>query len=725
MALAPMCNSIDVAAAMLAQFEALAKTGKPQPHEHTVLAGIALTLPPHESLLRPAALQPDGQGMPSANQPLPATLITVALATGTKCLTASKRDPSGRALNDFHAEVCCRCALLRWLYCEMLETVRLYRSGVQDGTAVLQLLRREQQQHQLLPAGTEAAAAGGAAGSAESGAQEVATEDPDPAVSASGFQEKLPTLSGWQFVLRPGVQLHMFISQPPCGDASIYDGAGPASYNSEPSADVLGSAAGQHDPLAQEHGQQQHTPQQAVAHGLTSAQPRLYLGRTGAKPIKRAKLLQKQRMAVAAHNASPAAAAAAGKAWAVPQAHEVESYGEAQLEGVVRRKPGRGEATLSLSCSDKLARWRLLGLQGSLLSGLLAAPLHLSSITVAISTPCSAGQGCCASGSLPVAEAAVEAPCPAAVGQAAAAAAAVEAAAEAALRMALVERTMPLVGRLPGRFQHAVPALQARVVSLSNAPHYNAATDGGSTSQAAQQVPAPHQRPTLASKQQGSPSGGVGVVLLQRLLQLGLVPGNRRRVAGGSTLLWHAPRSTEFLANCGLEAVAGGVRRGGQERQQQEQQGQGCSKGWAAAPGRVATSPRSHEGNSPAPTLYTVKGGTQQAVAGTTGLKLGVSRMAAALPPTAAAPCACKEALARLFLQVARELGSLPQDVAEDLAAGLNPASGGVVEAGGPAAPMEDPVAAPAGGAESAVVAGTSGTAFMGVGEQDGAGRQR
>ena len=41
----------------------------------------------------------------------------------------------------------------------------------------------------------------------------------------------------------------------------------------------------------------------------------------------------------------------------------MESYAEAQAPGLVRRKPGKGEGTLSLSCSDKLARWALLGLQ--------------------------------------------------------------------------------------------------------------------------------------------------------------------------------------------------------------------------------------------------------------------------------------------------------------------------------------------------------------------------
>ena len=52
--------------------------------------------------------------------------------------------------------------------------------------------------------------------------------------------------------------------------------------------------------------------------------------------------------------------------------------------GVLRTKPGRADApsVISMSCSDKIARWCVLGVQGSLVSNLTAGPVYLDNIII-------------------------------------------------------------------------------------------------------------------------------------------------------------------------------------------------------------------------------------------------------------------------------------------------------------------------------------------------------
>jgi hypothetical protein len=50
--------------------------------------------------------------------------------------------------------------------------------------------------------------------------------------------------------------------------------------------------------------------------------------------------------------------------------------------GVLRTKPGRGYPTKSMSCSDKITKWLILGIQGSLLTNFLTAPIYLTAIVV-------------------------------------------------------------------------------------------------------------------------------------------------------------------------------------------------------------------------------------------------------------------------------------------------------------------------------------------------------
>lgn len=48
---------------------------------------------------------------------------------------------------------------------------------------------------------------------------------------------------------------------------------------------------------------------------------------------------------------------------------------------------GRGDPTLSVSCSDKIAKWCYLGIQGALISILVDKPIYISSFTLVGGTP--------------------------------------------------------------------------------------------------------------------------------------------------------------------------------------------------------------------------------------------------------------------------------------------------------------------------------------------------
>ena len=214
----------------------------------------------------------------------------VAIGTGTKCLPAESRCPRGEALADSHAEVIARRALLRFAYDE------LDRLVTTDG-----------------PAGS----------------------DPPPiferdtsavASDANATQPRAP------FRLRPGIRLHLYCSQSPCGDASIFPGS-----PSVPDAAVPRPEA----------------PPASKRAKTTSA------GGGGAG-VTGAKLLRSDRADA-----------------------DAEFGVESQTVGAARLKPGRGPPTSCMSCSDKMARWARLGAQGGLLSAVLATPLRIETVVVA------------------------------------------------------------------------------------------------------------------------------------------------------------------------------------------------------------------------------------------------------------------------------------------------------------------------------------------------------
>lgn len=128
---------------------------------------------------------------------------------------------------------------------------------------------------------------------------------------------------GTKYVLHEDVRWHMYTSQVPCGDASII-----------PMDDLVDMS----EPAAKRQ--------------------KVDIHRTGAKPLN------------------------------CDFRQDLKEPGPLyHTRGAVRIKPGRGDPTLSLSCSDKIARWIYAGLQGALLSHLIEGGIKLSTIVISHGGP--------------------------------------------------------------------------------------------------------------------------------------------------------------------------------------------------------------------------------------------------------------------------------------------------------------------------------------------------
>ncbi|XP_037686181.1 double-stranded RNA-specific editase 1 isoform X1 [Choloepus didactylus] len=177
----------------------------------------------------------------------------VSVSTGTKCINGEYMSDRGLALNDCHAEIVSRRALLRFLYAQL----ELYVNNKDDQ-------------------------------------------------KRSIFQKS----ERGGFKLKENVQFHLYISTSPCGDARIFS----------PHEPVLEEPADRH-PNRKARGQ--------LRTKIESGE--------GTIPVRSSASLQ---------------------TW----------------DGVLQ-----GERLLTMSCSDKIARWNVVGIQGSLLS-LFVEPIYFSSI---------------------------------------------------------------------------------------------------------------------------------------------------------------------------------------------------------------------------------------------------------------------------------------------------------------------------------------------------------
>lgn len=153
-------------------------------------------------------------------------------------------------------------------------------------------------------------------------------------------QPSIFILENGKYILRNNIQFVFYSSQLPCGDASIIS----KSEDEQDVGDVINSM-------------KRHAEDEISETACKSLKLCHDIHRTGAKCLHKSDQDPKKP----------------GKGY--------------HILGQVRTKPGRGDRTLSVSCSDKIARWIHLGIQGSLLDMLLHKPIYIKHFIFGANVP--------------------------------------------------------------------------------------------------------------------------------------------------------------------------------------------------------------------------------------------------------------------------------------------------------------------------------------------------
>lgn len=410
----------------LSQYSKLPKNGKPSAlkNEWTLLASICMC----EQLVVPSSSSSSSSTSTSSAY----RLSIVALGTGTKCVGYDMLRSDGSIVHDAHAEVVCRRSFLQFLYDQLGLAMEEYISSSgeiqdkeNDGKSCSGGNNSDGSKSNDSDNGSSSERKGDDGHSLQVGSRpssifEWVTSHQDNNGGSSSSSNSCSSSSSSSsdtnntcgmskdsahFRLRNNITFHFFVNQSPCGDASIHGSSSSSNQQQQQqqqqlqqssaiSADLnniitenidgrrhtgisghqkrqrendcVGSTANGSMPAAVVYS----TDNEAHAHQTKKRKVRPSVptlcehvddnnnvGRTGARPI------------TCKHY--------------VPGTETETEFGTVeQQQGIVRTKPGRGPRTISMSCSDKMSKWNILGIQGSLLSQFIPEPVRMATITI-------------------------------------------------------------------------------------------------------------------------------------------------------------------------------------------------------------------------------------------------------------------------------------------------------------------------------------------------------